>query len=150
MNDREVQSVLEVQSILFDIDSPGGEAAGMFNLAATIREARKWKRVVASVNDIAASAAYGIASAADEIVVSPTSIIGWIGVVMMHLGRSGELAANGIRRRWSIPALTRLTATHSIRSPNRSRPISSATRWRSMTVFIVSTPWSKAVADVTA
>lgn len=86
-----------VHSILLDIDSPGGEATGMFSLAAKVREASKVKPVVAVVNDMAASAAYGIASQASEIVVSPTSIVGSIGVVLTHLDRSGELAAKGIK-----------------------------------------------------
>jgi signal peptide peptidase SppA len=86
-----------VHTLLLDIDSPGGEATGMFSLAAKVREVAKSKRVVAVVNDMAASAAYGIASAADEIVVSPTSLVGSIGVVLTHLDRSGELAAKGIR-----------------------------------------------------
>jgi ClpP class serine protease len=46
---------------------------------------------------MAASAAYGLASAANEIVISPTSIVGSIGVVMLHADRSGELAAQGVK-----------------------------------------------------
>lgn len=87
----------EVRSIMLDIDSPGGEAGGMFDMASAVRNARTHKRVVAVVNDMAASAAYGIASAADEIVVSPTSVSGSIGVVMMHLDRSIEMQMKGIR-----------------------------------------------------
>lgn len=86
-----------VTAILLDINSPGGEAGGMFSLAATIREIAQRKPVVALVNDMAASAAYGIAAQATEIIVSPSSIVGSIGVVLMHLDRSGELAAKGIR-----------------------------------------------------
>lgn len=87
----------KVHSILLDIDSPGGEATGMFSLAAKVREVSAVKPVVAVVNDMAASAAYGIASQATEIVVSPTSIVGSIGVVLTHFDRSGELAAKGIK-----------------------------------------------------
>ena len=87
----------DVHSIVLDIDSPGGEATGMFRLAHLIREARKTKRVVAYVDDMAASAGYGIASAADEIVVSPTSIVGSIGVVLVHLDRSAELEKKGVK-----------------------------------------------------
>jgi signal peptide peptidase SppA len=87
----------EVHAILLDISSPGGEAAGMSGVAELVRSVRQTKPVLAFVNDVAASAAYGIASAADEIVVSPTSILGSIGVVMIHADRSGELAAQGIR-----------------------------------------------------
>ena len=67
------------------------------SLADLIRSVRQTKPVTAFVNDMAASAAYGIASAANEIVVSPTSIVGSIGVVMLHADRSGELAAQGVK-----------------------------------------------------
>lgn len=86
-----------VKAILLDIDSPGGEATGMFSLAAAIRQADKVKPVVAVVNDVAASAAYGIASAAREIIISPTSVVGSIGVVMLHVDRSAEMAQKGVR-----------------------------------------------------
>ena len=86
-----------VKAIILDLDSPGGEATGMFTLAAKVAEVAKEKRVVAVVNDMAASAAYGIASQATEIVVSPTSVVGSIGVVLTHLDRSGELQSKGIK-----------------------------------------------------
>jgi signal peptide peptidase SppA len=87
----------EVRSVLLDISSPGGEAAGMAGLADLIRSVRQTRPVTAFVNDMAASAAYGLASAANEIVISPTSIVGSIGVVMLHADRSGELAAQGVK-----------------------------------------------------
>jgi ClpP class serine protease len=100
---REAGQDPEVRSVLLDISSPGGEAAGMAGLADLIRSVRQTRPVMAFVNDMAASAAYGIASAANEIVISPTSIVGSIGVVMLHADRSGELAAhqwpNGMERR---------------------------------------------------
>ena len=58
----------EVRAILLDIDSPGGEATGMFATAKLVSAVNKTKPVVAFVNDVAASAAYGIASAASEII----------------------------------------------------------------------------------
>lgn len=87
----------EIRSILIDMNSPGGEATGMFGLAQKVRAAAKKKRVVAVVNDVAASAGYGIVSGADEIVVSPTSLVGSIGVVMLHIDRSGEMQMKGVR-----------------------------------------------------
>lgn len=87
----------DVRAILLDIDSPGGEATGMFRLAETIRAVDKIKPVVAFVNDRAASAAYGIAASARQIAISQTSVLGSIGVVMLHLDRSGELASKGIK-----------------------------------------------------
>ena len=94
---RAAASDAEVGSILLDISSPGGEAAGMASLADLVRQVRDTKPVTAFVNDMAASAAYGIASAASEIVISPTSTVGSIGVVMLHADRSGELAAQGVK-----------------------------------------------------
>jgi signal peptide peptidase SppA len=94
---RDAASDPDVHSILLDIDSPGGEATGMWSVARLVRELSAQKRVVAFVNDVAASAAYGIASAADEIVVSPTSVVGSIGVVLTHFDRSAEMDRKGIR-----------------------------------------------------
>jgi capsid assembly protease len=84
--------------IVLDIDSSGGEATGMIETAAAVRAVRdQGIEVIAIVNDVAASAAYGIASAANEIWVSPTSVVGSIGVVMLHLDRSGEMEKKGVR-----------------------------------------------------
>lgn len=94
---REAEADLDVRAILMDIDSPGGEATGMFATAKLVSAVNKTKPVVAFVNDVAASAAYGIASAASEIIVSPTSMVGSIGVVLTHLDRAGELEDRGVK-----------------------------------------------------
>lgn len=94
---RDAEADPEVRAILLDIDSPGGEATGMFTVAEQVRQVGQTKPVTAYVNDMAASAAYGIASAANEIVVSPTSIVGSIGVVLTHLDRSGEMEKKGVK-----------------------------------------------------
>lgn len=86
-----------VSHIVLDIDSPGGEATGMFRLAEKLRAARQQKPITAFVNDMAASAAYGIAASTSRIVVSPSSIVGSIGVVMVHLDRSAEFEKKGQR-----------------------------------------------------
>jgi capsid assembly protease len=84
-----------VRGILLDIDSPGGEATGAFGFYETLRGARARKPIVAVVNDMAASAAYGIAAQADEIVISPSSMTGSVGVVMVHMDQSKELEKKG-------------------------------------------------------
>jgi capsid assembly protease len=71
----------DVKAILLEIDSPGGEVAGINEFAGMIHAARGKKPVVAYADGLAASAAYWIASAADEIVCEPTAILGSIGVV---------------------------------------------------------------------
>lgn len=87
----------DVKRVFLDIDSGGGEAGGMLSLSKQIRALNAVKPVTAFVNDVAASAAYGIAAAAGEIVVSETSIVGSIGVVFLHLDRSGEIEQAGIK-----------------------------------------------------
>ena len=84
-----------VHSVVLDIDTGGGEAGGITAVAAAIKDLRQSKRVVAVVNDTAASGGYWIASAADEIVVSETSMVGSIGVVVLHVNRAGELQQRG-------------------------------------------------------
>jgi signal peptide peptidase SppA len=70
----------EVQSIILDIDSPGGEANGCSELADAIFEARWQKPIFAYVGGMGASAAYWIASACDRIFASDSAILGSIGV----------------------------------------------------------------------
>ncbi len=94
---REAEADPDVKSVLLDIDSGGGEATGMSALASRITALDAVKPVVAFVNDVACSAAYGIASAAREIVVSPTSIVGSIGVLLVHMDYSKQLEAKGIK-----------------------------------------------------
>jgi ClpP class serine protease len=69
----------------------------MFATARLVSAINQAKPVLAFVNDVAASAAYGIASAASEIIVSPTSMVGSIGVVLTHFDRSGELEDRGVK-----------------------------------------------------
>ena len=73
-----------VNSVLFDIDSPGGEVSGCFELADFIHSMRGKKPMYAVSNDCAASAAYAIASAADKIFVGRTGAVGSIGVFALH------------------------------------------------------------------
>lgn len=80
----------QIKGIILDIDSPGGEVNGVSELSNMVFAARGKKPVVAYASGDAASGAYWIASAADEIVVSETSALGSIGVVGMYQGKSGK------------------------------------------------------------
>lgn len=71
-----------VDSIVLNIDSPGGQANGIAEFADMVRAARGVKPVVAYVDGTAASAAYWIASAAESIVISKTGMVGSIGAVV--------------------------------------------------------------------
>lgn len=65
-----------VKGVLLDIDSPGGEAGGVFDLADRIYAARKIKPVWAAANEEAFSAAYALAASAGKIYVSRTGGVG--------------------------------------------------------------------------
>jgi signal peptide peptidase SppA len=86
-----------VRAILLDVDSPGGEAAGVFDLADLIYEARSLKPVWAVANEEAFSGAYAIASAAERVVVPRTGGLGSIGVIALHVDRSARDAMEGTR-----------------------------------------------------
>lgn len=68
-----------VSRIVLEIDSPGGHSAGISEFADMVRQSGK--QVTAYISNVGASAAYWIASAANEVVVSDTSLLGSIGVV---------------------------------------------------------------------
>ncbi len=96
----EIEEALEdekVEIILLDIDSPGGEVNGVFDLADFIYESRAKKRIVALANDDAYSAAYAIASSAEKVFVSRTSGVGSIGVIASHIDQSGFNEKCGIK-----------------------------------------------------
>lgn len=89
----------DVKAVLLDIDSPGGAVPGGEELAREIMSLRGGaKPIVAQVNHMAASMAYWIASAADEVVVSPSGRAGAIGVYTVHDDLSKALEQEGIKR----------------------------------------------------
>ena len=68
-----------VKAILIRVDSPGGTVAASQEIA--METARITKPIVVSVGDVCASGAYMVASQCDEIIATPTSSIGSIGVI---------------------------------------------------------------------
>lgn len=77
-----------VQKIVLDIDSPGGEVNGCFDLAEHIYQSRGRKPITAVVNESAYSAAYALASAAGRVVVPRTGGVGSVGVVVTHVDQA--------------------------------------------------------------
>lgn len=86
-----------VGTILYDVDSPGGTVPGVQELAAQMFEVRGSKRQVALVNSLAASAAYWLASQADEIVSIPSGTAGSIGVFTVMADLTAALEKAGIK-----------------------------------------------------
>jgi len=90
----------DVHTINMDENSPGGTVSGCFDCADRIYEmsqANPDTKVVAYANEHAYSAAYAIASAADEIVVARTGGVGSIGVITAHVDASKAYEARGIK-----------------------------------------------------
>ena len=87
----------KVERILLDIDSPGGEVSGLFDLVDFIFNSRNQKPIYSVANDYACSAAYAIASATEKIFVTRTSCVGNIGVIATHLDVSEADKKDGIK-----------------------------------------------------
>ena len=87
----------DVTAVVLHIDSPGGTVQECFDTADTIYEARGSKPIVAICDEMAASAAYALASSADTIVVPRTGSVGSIGTIAMHVDISAALKQAGIR-----------------------------------------------------
>ena len=89
------------QAVVLLIDSPGGSPvqAGIINDEITRLKAVHKKKVYAVVEETCASAAYYIASAADNIYVDKASLVGSIGVLMDGFGFTGLMDKLGIERR---------------------------------------------------
>lgn len=76
-----------VRAIVMRINSPGGAIAPSQEIYSEIRKSRQkyGKPIVASLDSVAASGGYYIASACDEIVANPGSITGSIGVILDYM-----------------------------------------------------------------
>ena len=72
----------QVESIVLNIDSPGGMVNGASEFADLIFAARNIKPITSYVSDMGTSAAYWIASAGGDVVINKTARVGSIGVVV--------------------------------------------------------------------
>ena len=87
----------QVSAIVLDIDSPGGSTYGVQEAFDHIFAARGGKPIIAACNPLAASAAYWLACAADEICCMPSGDVGSVGVYMLHEDFSHANAAAGYK-----------------------------------------------------
>ncbi len=86
-----------VKALVLDVDSPGGSVFGVQEVADEIYKARGTKPILASANSLAASAAYWIAAAADELFVTPSGEVGSIGVYAAHVDVSKSQELKGLK-----------------------------------------------------
>ncbi|HSH49681.1 MAG TPA: S49 family peptidase [Halomonas sp.] len=89
------------RAVIVHINSPGGspvQSQRVYDEITRLRE-KGGKRIIAVIEDIGASGAYYIASAADEIVAAPSSLVGSIGVISAGFGLEGAIDKIGVERR---------------------------------------------------
>ncbi|MBW1760990.1 MAG: signal peptide peptidase SppA [Deltaproteobacteria bacterium] len=102
----------DVKAVVMRINSPGGSALASDRMWDAARRLAEAKPLIASVGDMAASGGYYIASAADEILAHPNSLVGSIGVVggkfnfaelAEGIGVNTFVLQRGKRAAWSTP-----------------------------------------------
>lgn len=87
----------DVKGILFDVNSYGGHVAGNFELCDMIYEARGKKPMMAMVDSRSMSGGYSIATAVGRIHATPSSDVGSIGVVMLHMSYEKMMEEWGVK-----------------------------------------------------
>lgn len=103
-------------AVALELDSPGGEVFGCFDLARDLRAMADASRkpFVASVSGMAASAAYALACACDQIAVPEAGMVGSVGVLSTFvdetawnekLGFRFEVVASGARKTDGVPCV---------------------------------------------
>ncbi len=87
-----------IDTIVFDVDSPGGDVSGVPEFADEIYAARgKGKTLIAVANAQCGSGAYYLASQCDKLYVTPSGYLGSIGVYRIHEDDSQMLDDLGVK-----------------------------------------------------
>jgi len=79
-----------VDRIVLYLDSPGGNSIGIPEFAESVFQARKAKEIVAYTDVYMCSAAYWIGSAAEQLIATPSSMIGSIGTYISLIKEKQE------------------------------------------------------------
>lgn len=96
----QIESLIDnpvVQGVMIDLDSGGGSVQGVIEAADAVERLAKQKPVVAYTDGLIASAAYWVASQADDIISAPSGRIGSIGVYLPFADYSERYAKEGIK-----------------------------------------------------
>ncbi len=94
---RQAMSTDSIHSIIVDVDSPGGTVAGVPEMAAEMLAARGTKPIIAQVDALCASAGYWLAACCDEIVATPSSLVGSVGIFTVREDVSEALEKAGVK-----------------------------------------------------
>jgi ClpP class serine protease len=89
-------------AVLLELDSPGGEVGGLFDLVDRLTALREeaGKPLWAVAHEGALSAGFAIASVADRLYVTRTAEVGSVGVVAIHVDESAADAMAG--HKWTL------------------------------------------------
>lgn len=96
----EVQQAIDdpdVRGIMLNLDTPGGETSGAFDLADFLWACSKKKKIWSIANDAAFSGGYLLASQTSRIYTTQTGGVGSIGVIAVHVDQSGYDKQEGLR-----------------------------------------------------
>lgn len=80
----------KIERIVLYFDSPGGESTGIPEFAESIFQARSKKEIVGFTDVCMCSAAFWLGSATENLVVTPSSVIGSIGVYISIIKEKPE------------------------------------------------------------
>jgi ClpP class serine protease len=116
----------DVQGVIFEVDSFGGEVAGAYDTAGLIVDLSAEKPTISILTDHALSAGYLLASAARQIIVPESGMAGSIGVVAVHVDYSAAAEKSGVKLT-VLSAGEHKTDGH----PYAALPSDVADRWRS-------------------
>lgn len=87
----------DVKLIAFDVDSPGGDAPGCFELCEEIRASRDIKPSIAVVDALSASGGYAVSSSCTRMVCTPSGSVGSVGVYWIHADMSERHKQMGVQ-----------------------------------------------------
>lgn len=98
---RKAFAIKKAPVVAIVVNSPGGSPVQSRLIATHIRQlaAEHEKKVIVFVEDAAASGGYFIATAGDEIIADPSSLVGSIGVIFAGFGFVEALEKLGVTRR---------------------------------------------------
>jgi ClpP class serine protease len=98
----DVEEMLDLgaKTIVLDVDSGGGEAYGCFETAMSIKKrvSDAGAKLITYVDGMAASAAYALASVADEVIINPMAEAGSIGVLIRLIDSSEAMKKAGYKQ----------------------------------------------------
>jgi signal peptide peptidase SppA len=92
----------DVKAIVFDVNSPGGEASGCFELAREILASRRVKPSMALVDALAASGGVALAGSATKMFAIPSARVGSIGVYRQHVSIKESLKMQGAKITFAV------------------------------------------------